>query len=333
MVENKKIGVLISNLGSPDAPTKKALRRYLKEFLSDKRVVQPVVGRLAWWLILNVIILNTRPKKSAKLYQAIWNKFGQGAPLVDMSKKQLQALREKFQGSSCELALAMRYGSPSIDDGINELLEKKLDEIIVFPLYPQYSRTTTESTFDEIHALEKTNSNVPKIKFIKDYHDNPLYIQSLKESVLAHQKIHGKPQKLIISFHGIPQIYVKQGDIYPQQCQNTAKLLVQSLELSADDYLICYQSIFGKLEWIKPYLDNTLKSLPAQGIKNVQVICPGFAADCLETLEEIEHENKEYFLESGGEKYSYIPALNDSNAHIECLSQIILNSINKPQWH
>jgi len=328
MATSKKIGVLISNLGSPDAPTKKALRSYLKQFLSDKRVIQPVVGRLAWWLILHVIILNTRPKKSAKLYQSIWNKFGQGAPLVDISQKQLVALRKKFDGDSFEFSLAMRYGSPSIDSGVKELMQKGVDEIIVFPLYPQYSRTTTESTFDEIHRIEKTEANMPKIKFIRDYHDNPLYIQALKTSILEYQKIHGKPQKLIISFHGIPKIYVENGDIYPQQCQTTAELLVQSLQLSPDEYMICYQSIFGKLEWIKPYLDASLKSLPAKGIKNVQVICPGFAADCLETLEEIEHENKDYFLAAGGEKYSYIPALNDSDEHIDCLAKVILDSLN-----
>ncbi len=328
MVKSKKIGVLISNLGSPDAPTKKALRSYLKQFLSDKRVIQPVVGRVAWWLILNVIILNTRPKKSAKLYQSIWSKFGQGAPLVDISQKQLKALRENFRDSSLEFAVAMRYGSPSIDSGVKELMQKGVDEIIVFPLYPQYSRTTTESTFDEIHRLEKSEANIPKMKFIRDYHDKPLYIQALKTSVLAHQKIYGKPQKLIISFHGIPKIYVENGDIYPQQCQKTAELLVQSLQLSPDEYMICYQSIFGKLEWIKPYLDVTLKSLPAQGSKDVQVICPGFAADCLETLEEIVHENKDYFLQAGGEKYSYIPALNDSEQHIKCLASIISDSLN-----
>ncbi len=327
MSTQNKIGVLITNLGSPDAPTKQALRKYLKQFLSDKRVIQPVVGRLAWWLILNVIILNTRPKKSAKLYLSIWNKFGKGAPLVDISYKQLVALREKFQGDSLAFALAMRYGSPSIENGVKELMQKGVDEIIVFPLYPQYSRTTTESTFDEIHSIEKTEFNGPKVKLVKNYHDNPLYIQALKTSVLIHQKIYGKPQKLVISFHGIPKIYVENGDAYPQQCQRTADLLIEALGLNPDECLVCYQSIFGKLEWIKPYLDVTLKSLPALGIKDVQVICPGFAADCLETLEEIEHENKEYFLTAGGEKYSYIPALNDSKAHIECLSNIIENTL------
>ena len=327
MLENKKTGVLITNLGSPDAPTKKALRKYLKQFLSDKRVIQPVVGRLIWWLILNVIILNTRPKKSAKLYQSVWGMFGKGAPLVDISQKQLLKLKEQFKDINVELSLAMRYGIPSISKGIDELLAKNVNEIIVLPLYPQYSRTTTESTFDEIHVLEKTIPQLPKIKLINNYHDNSLYIKALKNSVLNHQKTHGKPQKLIISFHGIPEIYVKKGDVYPHQCKKTADLLVQSLGLNIDEYLVCFQSIFGKLEWIKPYLDATLKSLPAQGTTNVQVICPGFAADCLETLEEIEHENKEYFLAAGGEEYSYIHALNDSNTHIECLSQLIKSKI------
>ena len=322
-----KIGVLITNLGSPDAPTKKALRKYLKQFLSDKRVIQPVVGRIAWWFILHGIILNTRPKKSALLYKRIWKSFGTGAPLVDITKKQLKCLRCYFDNKPIVVEMAMRYGSPSIESSIDNLLEKGIEKLIVLPLYPQYSRTTTESTFDIIHAIKETNANFPSLTLVNNYHDNPFYIEALKQSIIKHQKQYGKPQLLIISYHGIPKIYVQKGDIYPQHCQKTTQLLVDSLGLKQEEYMVCYQSIFGKLEWIKPYLDLTLKELPDQGIKDVQVICPGFAADCLETLEEIEHENKKYFLDAGGEKYSYIPALNDGEEHIKALQHIIKETL------
>ncbi|MBL4773986.1 MAG: ferrochelatase [Alcanivoracaceae bacterium] len=322
-----KIGVLITNLGSPDEPDKKALKKYLKQFLSDKRVIQPIIPRWIWWLILHGIILNTRPKRSAKLYQSVWNSFGEGAPLLTITKKQLHRLKERFDHSTVEIEMAMRYGSPDIKLGIDKLLAKGIDQLIVLPLYPQYSRTTTESTFDIIHAIVKTHSNFPNLKLINDYYSHPGYINALKTSVEKHWQKHGKPQKLIISFHGIPQVYCDLGDVYPQHCYASAQLLVEALGLSTDDYMMCFQSRFGKLEWLKPYLDVTLRSLPSQNITDVQVVCPGFASDCLETLEEIEHENKQYFLESGGKKYSYIPALNDSEEHINCLEDIILSRI------
>lgn len=322
-----KIGVLITNLGSPDAPDKQSVKKYLKQFLTDPRVIQPVVAKWIWWLILNGIILNTRPKKSAKLYLSIWDSFGKGAPLVAITQKQLEALRKHFQSSAIEIKMAMRYGKPSIEQGVNKLLAKNIDKLIVLPLYPQYSRTTTESTFDVVHKLIKSTDNFPDIQLIQDYHDDTLYIQALKQSVENHWKAHGKPQRLIISFHGIPKVYCENGDIYPQHCERTADLLVQALGLNKQEYVVCYQSRFGKLEWLQPYLDKTLQALPAQGITDVQVICPGFAADCLETLEEIEQENKAYFLEAGGEKYSYIPALNDDKEHIDCLKGIIVSNI------
>ncbi len=318
-----KVGVLICNLGSPDAPDKKAVRRYLKQFLSDPRVIQPVVAKWIWWLILNVIILNTRPKKSAKLYQSIWNKFGKGAPLVAITEKQLLALQKKFSNTNIHVEMAMRYGNPSIQSGMDKLLKRNIDKLIVLPLYPQYSRTTTESTFDEIHQIKKATNNFPSLQLISNYHTHPRYIKALKQSIEKHWQQHGKPQKLIISFHGIPKIYAENGDIYPQHCDETADLLIKALELKTEDYLVCYQSRFGKLEWLQPYLDKTLQSLPAQGVTDVQVICPGFAADCLETLEEIEQENRDYFLQAGGKKYSYIPALNETDSHISLLESVI----------
>jgi len=318
-----KIGVLICNLGSPDAPDKQSVRRYLKQFLSDSRVIQPVVAKWIWWLILNGIILNTRPKKSAKLYQSIWNKFGNGAPLVAITQKQLLALRKKFANTHIHVEMAMRYGNPSIKNGVEKLLAQDIDKLIVLPLYPQYSRTTTESTFDEIHAINNSHSNFPKLQLINSYHTHPRYINALKQSIEKHWAKHGKSQKLIISFHGIPKVYVENGDVYPKHCEETAEMLIKALGLKKEQYLICYQSRFGKLEWLQPYLDKTLQALPAQGITDVQVVCPGFAADCLETLEEIEQENRNYFLQAGGKKYSYIPALNDDDVHIQCLESII----------
>ena len=329
--QEPKIGVLISNLGSPDAPDKKSVRKYLKQFLSDVRVIQPIIPRWIWWLVLNGIILNTRPKKSAKLYLSIWNSFGQGAPLVAITNKQLIALQEKFKDTGITINMAMRYGKPNIKQGIEQLLAQGIEKLIVLPLYPQYSQTTTESTFDIIHAQAKTCPDFPKYELINDYHQHPDYINALKSSIENHWQKYGKPQKLIISFHGIPQVYCDNGDIYPQQCYATANLLVKELALTKDEYIICFQSRFGKLEWLKPYLDVTLQSLPAQGISNVQVICPGFAADCLETLEEIEHENKQYFLQAGGKQYSYVPALNDNSEHINCLKNIISNHLNNSQ--
>ncbi|MCF6317772.1 MAG: ferrochelatase [Proteobacteria bacterium] len=322
-----KIGVLISNLGSPDAPDKKSVKRYLKQFLTDPRVIQPVVAKWIWWLILNVIILNTRPKKSAKLYRSIWDSFGKGPPLVAITQKQLLGLQKKFNNTSIVVEMAMRYGKPSIEKGVEKLLAQDIDKLIVLPLYPQYSRTTTESTFDVIHAIKGKTKDFPELQLINSYHKHPRYIKALKQSTEKHWQQYGKPQKLIISFHGIPKIYCDNGDIYPQHCEQTAKLLVEALGLKTEDYLVCYQSRFGKLEWLQPYLDITLQSLPAGGTTDVQVICPGFAADCLETLEEIEQENKLHFLQAGGKKYSYVPALNDSDAHISCLESVISKNL------
>lgn len=323
----KKTAVLITNLGSPDAPDKQSLRKYLKQFLSDPRVIQPVIPRWLWLLILNGIILNTRPKESAKLYKSVWGTFGKGAPLIDITQKQLDALKERFSESDLELAMAMRYGNPDIVETINELLKKKIDKLVVLPLYPQYSETTTESTFDMVAQAQQENSDFPELVKINDYHTHPKYITALKNSIEKHWQEHGKPQKLIFSFHGIPKLYCERGDVYPDHCYATVDLLVKEMNLSEEEYMVCFQSRFGKLEWLKPYLDETLKGLPEQGITDVQIICPGFSADCLETLEEIEEENKEYFLESGGEKYSYIAALNDSPEHIDCLYEVIQSNL------
>jgi ferrochelatase len=312
-----KIGVLITNLGTPDAPTKKALRKYLKEFLSDKRVVEPPPARWLWWFILNGIILNIRPKKSAQAYKTVWGKFGDGSPLLDISLSQRDKLRQNL-GENYQVELGMRYGNPSIQSALEKL--KNCKKIIILPLYPQYSASTTGSTFDEVSKVLQTFRVVPEIHFINNYCDHPLYIKALaKTTNLADDEM------LILSYHGIPKRYADNGDIYPQHCEKTTKLLAEKLGIT--NYKMTYQSRFGSEEWLTPYTDKTLQQLPKQGVKKVKVICPGFSADCLETLEEIQEENKEYFLTAGGKSFEYIPALNDNQEHIDLLSDIIKNNL------
>lgn len=320
-----KIGILLTNLGSPDAPDKASVKKYLKQFLSDPRVIHSVAPRWVWWIILRVLILPARPKNSAKLYKKIWDSFGEGAPLVAITTLQQKALQKVIPHYQIEIA--MRYGKPTISKGINNLIESNVKEILVLPLLPQHSRTTTESIIDEVKSLRVPEKYSGKIHLINDYHDNLDYINALKQSVLKHQQEFGKPQKLMVSYHGIPEIYRKLGDNYHLHCEKTTELLVKELELKPDEYIHCYQSHFGNQVWLKPYLDCTIKELPKQGVIDIQVICPGFSADCLETIEEIEHENKNYFMGSGGKKYSYITALNDTSDHINCLSRIIKNAI------
>lgn len=321
------VGILITNLGTPDAPTKEALKPYLKEFLSDPRVVEPPPARWLWKLILNLIILNTRPAKSAEAYQEVWGHYGEGSPLLDITERQLAAIKEKvsaqFQGR-VEFALAMRYGNPSVAKGLKELQAKGVQKLLVLPLYPQYAAATTASTFDAISAELQTWRWIPEFRFVRNYHKNPGYIKALANSIREHQEKHGKPDLLVMSYHGIPQRYFDNGDPYHCECHATSRLVAEELGIGQDDYKVTFQSLFGKEEWIKPYTDATLKSLPAKGIKHLQVICPGFSADCLETIEEIDQENREYFEEAGGETFSYIPALNDRDDHTSALTEIIL---------
>lgn len=320
-------GILITNLGTPDAPTKKALKKYLKQFLSDPRLVESTFPRWVWLLILNVIILNIRPARSAKAYEQVWGEFGEGSPLLDIAKQQLDGIeklvKKQFKGS-VEMALGMRYGNPSIPDALNQLKDKGVRRLLVLPLYPQYSATTTASTFDEVtNTLQKWRW-IPEMRFVNHYFKNDSYINALASSIRNHWKEFGQPQKLLISFHGIPKRYLLNGDPYFCECQGTARRIAQSLGLNTEEYLVTFQSIFGREEWLKPYTSETLKSLPNEGIKDVQIICPGFSADCLETLEEIEDENKGYFIESGGKKFSYIPALNANPEHLSALTNVIL---------
>ena len=320
-----KIGVLLVNLGTPDAPTKKALRIYLKEFLSDPRVVEPTFPRWVWWLVLNGIILNIRPKRSAAAYASVWNEAGQGSPLLAISQAQHQAISNHFKSNKVEIVteLAMRYGNPSIQSGLEKLKAQNVDRLLVLPLYPQYSASTTASIFDAVSSVLQTWRLIPETRFINHYHDHAGYIEALAHSVKNHWQVHGQPDQLLMSFHGVPKRYLINGDPYHCECHKTGRLLAEKLGLTKDQYQVTFQSIFGREEWLKPYTMDTLKTLPNEGHKNVQIICPGFAADCLETLEEIAVENKGYFIEAGGEEFSYIPALNAEPDHIKFLGNLI----------
>ena len=327
-ISSPKIGVLLTNLGTPDAPTKAAVKPYLKEFLSDPRVIEPPPPRWLWLLILNGIILNTRPKKSAKKYQSVWNTHGEGSPLLVISKKQKSAVEAALNIESPGkfiVTLGMRYGNPSIGSALKELESQNCEKILVLPLYPQYASSSTGSTFDAVNNEIKKWRNIPQLRFIESYNDDDLYIQSLANSVKEFQEIHGIPDLLLMSYHGIPRRYFDKGDKYPCHCCKTTYLLASKLSLNVENYKMTFQSRLGVGEWMKDYTDETLKSLPSKGIQNVQVICPGFSADCLETIEEINEENKTFFMDAGGKSFRYIPALNDRKDHINCLIKLIQN--------
>lgn len=317
-----KVAVVLVNLGTPEAATTPALRKYLAEFLSDPRVVE--IPRVLWMLILHGIILRLRPKKSAHAYQQVWT--DEGSPLMAISKAQTKAIREHLSaryGDKVMVDLAMRYGQPSLANTVDSLLEQGARKVLVLPLYPQYSGPTTATVFDALAADFTKRRWLPHLRFVANYHNYQPYIDALAESVEAYWKEHGKPEKLVLSYHGVPKLFLSKGDPYHCHCHVTTRLLVQKLGLTEQDYITTFQSRFGKAEWLKPYTDETLKSLGAEGVKHVQVICPGFAADCLETLEEIEVENREYFIESGGERFEYIPALNARESHIDALLALI----------
>jgi protoporphyrin/coproporphyrin ferrochelatase len=311
-------GLLLVNLGTPDAPDPASVRRYLKEFLWDPRVVE--MSRPLWWLILHVIILNTRPQRSAHAYASIWSE--QGSPLLAISRAQHQRLAEAL-GPGIRVELAMRYGNPSIASGLEALRRGGVRRILVLPLYPQYSGSTTASVFDTVTQQLRGWRWIPELRFVNQYHDDPGYIQALADTVRTFQEAHGRPERLIMSFHGLPQAYCNAGDPYYCHCQKTARLLAESLRLSAQDYDVTFQSRLGVKAWLKPYTDESLQALAAQGIRHVQVVCPGFSADCLETLEEVSMENRDHFLAAGGESYQYIPCLNDNVGHISFLRSLI----------
>jgi len=316
-------GVLVTNLGTPDAPTPSALRRYLGEFLADPRVVE--VPRFIWWFILHGVILRHRPKHSAAAYKKIWTESG--SPLLAISKRQATAIQKYLDDHTTDkfhVKLAMRYGKPSIRSGLKKLQQANAKKIILMPLYPQYSASTTASTFDAVVDVLKTWRDIPELHLVKHYHDMPDYIDALAESINEHWQQNYRAEKLLFSFHGIPKAYFDAGDPYYCECRKTARLVAEKLNLNEEEWILTFQSRFGPKEWLKPYTDVTLKELASTGTKNVDIICPGFSADCLETLEEINIRYRDLFLQAGGEKFTYIPALNDRPSHIHALANIIL---------
>lgn len=316
------MGVLLVNLGTPEEPTPSAVRRYLKQFLSDSRVVE--IPRFVWLPILHAFVLRSRPAKSAQAYEKVWSE--NGSPLLHYSKRQKKLLQQEMESrfnGPVHIELAMRYGEPSIDIGLNALQEKGAQRILILPLYPQYSATTTATTFDEIAKIFRGWRRIPELRFIAQYHDHPAYIDALATSVKEYWKANDRSDVLLMSFHGLPKRNLDLGDPYFCQCHKTGRLLAEKLGLKEKEWKLTFQSRFGKAEWLKPYTDKTLMEMPSEGVKSVDVICPGFPADCLETLEEIDGENRDYFLEAGGEKYQYIPALNDEIYHIHALADII----------
>ena len=308
-----KTGILLANLGTPDAPTPGAVKRYLRQFLSDKRVVD--TSRLLWWPLLRGVILPIRSPRVAKLYQSVW--MEEGSPLMVYSRRQQQALAARLPDTP--VALGMSYGSPSLASAVDDLLAQGVEHIVVLPLYPQYSCSTVAAVWDELARILAKKRAIPGISFIRDYADHPDYIHALAASVRASFAVHGEPDLLLLSYHGIPQRYANQGDDYPQRCRDTTRELVSALGLPPERVMMTFQSRFGREPWLTPYTDETLKMLGEKGTKHVQVLCPGFAADCLETLEEIAVQNREIFLEAGGKQYEYIPALNADAAHIEMM--------------
>jgi len=330
-------GVLLCNLGSPDAPTPQALRKYLAEFLWDPRVIE--MSRPLWWLILHGIILRTRPKKSAHAYQSVWTE--EGSPLMSISKRQVAALQRGLEAriaGPVKVELAMRYGNPSIAHGLQKLREANAQRVLVLPLYPQYSATTTATVFDAVTSELQRWRWLPELRMINHYHDDQRYIQALATSIEEGFARDGRPQKLIFSFHGMPKRYFTHGDPYFCECHKTARLTAQKLGLEPHQWQVTFQSRFGKEEWLKPYTDKTLEQLAKEGIKKIAIVCPAFSADCLETLEEIEVENRDVFLEAGGELFHYIAALNDRADHIEALTELALRHMQgwpelDPDWN
>ncbi len=320
-----KIAVILVNLGTPAEPSAAAVRCFLKEFLWDRRVIEGSgLRRGLWWLVLNLIILRVRPTKVAKLYASIWD---QDSPMRKILQQQAeglqQALAVQYGESKADVYAAMTYGEPSLSRLLQRLHQEGYRRLLVMPLYPQYSATSTAPIYDQLAKFQLAQREVADIRILKDYHDHPLYIEALAASVRQHWQAHAPAEKLLMSFHGIPKGYADKGDPYPQQCLQTARLLAASLELDDDQYQATFQSRFGPAEWVKPYTDTTLKALAKQGVTSVDMISPAFSADCLETLEEIAIQNRKGFTAAGGEQYRYIAALNAEPAHIELLLQLV----------
>lgn len=321
----QKTAVLLLNLGTPDQPDAPSLRRYLKQFLSDPRVVE--IPKLIWWLILNLVILRVRPKKSAAKYATVWTE--EGSPLLAITRKQGQVLAKALENRGLEVHvdIAMRYGNPSVPSRMDALRAEGYDRVLVLPLYPQYAAATTASAMDAVFDWCKPVRNVPELRFVKHFHDHPAYIQGLAESLRRYWAQHGRPdfesgELLVLSFHGVPEFALLKGDPYHCECYKTARLLGEELGLAAGQFKVTFQSRFGKAKWLEPYTDQTLKALGQSGLRRVDLMCPGFMADCLETLEEINQEAREDFLHAGGGAFHYIPCLNDSDLAQHLLAEV-----------
>ena len=321
-----RVGILLINLGTPDAPTTSAVRRYLKQFLSDPRVVE--IPRLLWWPILHGIILTLRPRKSAQKYELIWTQ--EGSPLLIHTQKQTTLLQGHLGtriNSPFVVDFGMRYGNPSIASAIARLKAKNCNRILVFPLYPQYAASSSASAMDAVYSVLSKTRNVPAVRFIRNYHDHPAYIAAMAQNIRSYWSVNGRPEKLIMSFHGVPRRSLDLGDPYHCECHKSARLLAEALGLNSEQYMVCFQSRFGKAEWLKPYLAPTLQELGKKRVKRVDVVCPGFASDCLETLEEIAIEGKAAFIGSGGGEFHYIPALNEQENWIQAMCDIALDNL------
>ena len=320
------IGILLANVGSPEAPTPAALRRYLAEFLGDPRIVE--LPRWLWLPILHGIVLQTRPRRSAALYRRIWTEHG--SPLLTICRSQAEGISRALEarlGHRPQVAIGMRYGQPSIGRALRQLAQAGADRLLIFPLYPQYSATTTASALDAAFGELGHWRNIPEVRTIRDYHQHPGYLAAVALSVQEHWETSGRPDRLLISFHGIPEGYVRSGDPYPDQCRITARHIAERLELSDAEWGISFQSRLGPVRWLTPYTDELLMEWARAGVRRVQVLAPGFSADCLETLDELDREAREAFLQAGGEPFAYIPALNVRPDLLACLSQIVLANL------
>ncbi|MEM8499633.1 MAG: ferrochelatase [Pseudomonadota bacterium] len=316
-----KQGLILCNLGTPSAPTAKGVRQFLAPFLSDQRVVE--LPKVLWYPILYGIILPIRSKRVARAYQEIW--WEGGSPLKVITERQCEKLGEDLSGTDIHVAYALTYSNPSLANTIELMRSQGIDKILVLPLYPQFSATTTASIYDQVAEYVKRNRNLPALQIVRDYHNHPLYINALAQSVRKNRSASDAPRHLLLSFHGIPAVNVRKGDPYQHHCQTTAQLLADELGLAPDQWTLSYQSRFGKQEWLQPYTSETLKELGAKNLA-VDVICPAFAADCLETLEEISQENRDIFLQAGGQDFEYIPCLNDSHEQILLLRTLVEES-------
>ena len=316
------IGVLMVNLGTPEAPTSKAVRPYLRQFLSDPRVIE--WPRWLWLPLLEAIILRVRPRRSARLYAEIWSE--EGSPLLTISQEIANELEKALVGHSetpVKVTLAMRYGQPSIAAGLEELRRAKAKRILILPLYPQYSATTVGTIFDAVFDTLKQWRWVPEIRTINQYHEHPLYIEAIANSIRRYWSENGRGNRLLLSFHGIPISYSQKGDPYRSQCRQSARLITRALEANEEEVFFTFQSRFGPEDWLQPYTDETLIAWAQEGIGRVDTICPGFATDCLETLQEMGMENRDLYLEAGGKEYAYIPALNAAPEHIRLLADLV----------